>query len=283
MIEEFCTYAGFDSTIIKDLPYDEELVTLARLAVERQDQDALVNACNKGQAKYGSLYPLYLFASAFDITKSYYPSDEILKATLADIAIWLENYKIQFNKLGFDRSSWIAHHICGAIYRLGRLQYEKGTWPFEVTLSEDEKGNIYIGEKSNCKVLVKKDSPVLRVHIPQGESLSDSLVEASLQRAKAMYSKERLVTCDSWLLDPQLELIASPSSNIVKFMRRFTKFVIPPEEEPQIFERVFGFGYTKEDVLKAKANNALQLNIQSCVKQGITFHDIGGYIDFLNI
>ncbi len=129
---------------------------------------------------------------------------------------------------------------------------------------------------SDLTPICTKDTPVLAVHIPEGEPLTYSLVDASFSLAQAMFSPT-LFVCDSWLLDPELSLFLPSESNICHFMQRFQKFPVS-FTTPQIYERVFGFGATRDDILAWKCTTSLQEKVQAHIKAGGIFRTMGGYI-----
>ena len=71
--------------------------------------------------------------------------------------------------------------------------------------------------------------PTLGLHIPPAGKLTPEAVDASLADIKtfvAAYFPDyhyRAFTCNSWLMDPQLETLLDPDANIVRFGRRFIR------------------------------------------------------------
>ena len=131
---------------------------------------------------------------------------------------------------------------------------------------------------STCELtlICTQNTPVISVHIPEGEALTPSLVDASFTLAQKMLNPT-LYVCDSWLLDPELRRVLPVDSNIIHFMNRFLKFPIS-FTTPQIYERVFGFGVTLSDVLAWQCTTSLQKKVQSHIHSGGEFHTMGGYI-----
>lgn len=129
---------------------------------------------------------------------------------------------------------------------------------------------------SDLTLIGSKDTPVLSVHIPEGEPLTPSLVDESFSLAQAMFNPT-LFVCDSWLLDPELSKVLSPESNICHFMQRFLKFPVA-FTTPQIYERVFGFGATRDDIVAWECSTSLQKRVQAHIKAGGIFRTMGGYI-----
>lgn len=129
---------------------------------------------------------------------------------------------------------------------------------------------------SDLTPICTKDTLVLSVHIPEGEPLTPSLVDASFSLAQEMY-RPTLFVCDSWLLDPELSKVLPPESNICLFMQRFKKFPVS-FSTPQIYERVFGFGATQSDIVAWECTTSLQKKVQAHILSGGIFRTMGGYI-----
>jgi len=94
----------------------------------------------------------------------------------------------------------------GAGYDLGRLHFSRA----ELSFGEGPIGYV------------------LNVHIPPIGPLEADQATASLARAEEFFPRcypeepATMLSCTSWLLDPQLAEYLAPSSNIVKFQRLFT-------------------------------------------------------------
>ncbi len=129
---------------------------------------------------------------------------------------------------------------------------------------------------TDLTLFCSQDTAVLAVHIPEGEPLTPVLVDSAFSLALDMFHPI-LFVCDSWLLDPELSKILPPGSNICHFMQRFLKFPIT-FTVPQIYERVFGFGTTRNDILAWECTTSLQKKVQAHIKAGGIFRTMGGYI-----
>lgn len=125
-------------------------------------------------------------------------------------------------------------------------------------------------------LICTQDTPVLAVHIPEGEALTPSLVDDSFSLAQTMF-RPTLYVCDSWLLDPELLEVLPSQSNICHFMQRFLKFPVT-FTTAQIYERVFGFGATHSDILTWECTTSLQKKVKAHILGGGIFRTMGGYI-----
>lgn len=125
---------------------------------------------------------------------------------------------------------------------LGSLGYEDKEGPFTPTLTETEDafiGNPYdtLGRCSADPITLPKGEwekrlqtgdKIIALHIPVGGAFTPDVIDETLTLTKDFVNtyfpewKWRGFTCDSWLLDPQLEELLGEDSNIVKFGRRFS-------------------------------------------------------------
>lgn len=188
-------------------------------------------------------------------------TDTIVTLAQANLACDQEGYLTTIDKAAFitsleeDDSTLLAHGVDGT---LGSIACKPA---------------IY--DKASLILLADSQTEVLYLHIPQGERLSKELVDDSLNQARVRFPNHSLVVCSSWLLDPALARVTEPSSNIVQFMERFSKFPVP-FQTPQMYERVFGFTATEQDIPLYKATTTLQRAVQSALSEGVTFRTMGG-------
>lgn len=124
-------------------------------------------------------------------------------------------------------------------------------------------------------LLCDRETEILNVHIPKGVDFSSEAVDASLRRAVEHFPTCRLFVCTSWLVDPALGTVLDEGSNIVRFMRRFSKFPVP-FSVPQLYERVFGYGVA--EVVGLPATTRLQRAVQQAIEAGVVFRTMGGVV-----
>ncbi|MCX7028610.1 MAG: acyltransferase domain-containing protein [Spirochaetes bacterium] len=96
----------------------------------------------------------------------------------------------------------------------------------------------------------RRGDAVLAVHIPATGRFNGPLTREacadSFRRAIPFFAKHlpvfrpRLLTCTSWMLDPQLALCLPSDSNLVSFQRFFRLLPVPVADDRQTLERVFG-------------------------------------------
>lgn len=119
------------------------------------------------------------------------------------------------------------------------------------------------------------------VHIPEDGSLSPEAVDASFAEAAQMLTQLGRQTsawfCESWLLDPTLELLSSPEGNLCSFMRRFAKFPVA-SVRPMMVERVFGWDANDLKTSDLPERTSLQRNLKRHLMAGGDVYDVGGII-----
>ena len=186
---------------------------------------------------------------------------EITVATLKDVNVWLHNYDAQYGDIGLAELPWLIFHYTGDLFRLGRLQYRLEKPLTGMPLAE----------------------VAIETHIPQGEPLNTDACLASFAQAKeffATYFPEHAPThfmCDSWLLCPNLPHVAAEESNIVRFMRLWTNIPFPDDNSAQAIERVFGFGFRREQLAEAPEETGLQKRIKRYLLEGGNLPISAGY------
>ena len=203
----------------------------------------------------------YLADYALELNNKRGIPKEITVATLKDVNVWLDNYQTQFGTIGLDKYSWLKFHYTGDLFRLGRLQYR-----LEKPLEGVPAGDIAI-----------------ETHIPQGEPLTKDACLKSFDEAKAFFAKifpdakPQYFMCDSWLLNPNLAEVLNETANIVQFMRLWTPIPFESDNSCQAVERVFGFGFKKEDIENAPENTGLQRAMKKYIIDGGTMDITAGY------
>jgi hypothetical protein len=131
-------------------------------------------------------------------------------ATLADLGQQVWVHRLAYGEFGLHTQSWLSVAWSGALYWLGRLQFE-----LLLQESRDERG--------------KRSEWVLSTHIPRSGPLTPDSVDASFRAATEFFARyfPEYPTCDfycqSWLLDPHLSTLV-PHSNLAAFQRRWTPY-----------------------------------------------------------
>jgi hypothetical protein len=124
---------------------------------------------------------------------------EVSAATLADLGQQAWVHRLTFGTFGLHTHDWLTIAWSGALYWLGRLQFN---------------------------LQPEDDGWVLSTHNPRSGPLTPESVDHAIAAATdffATYFPEypvRAFLCSSWLLDPALNA-ALPSSNLAAFQRRW--------------------------------------------------------------
>ena len=199
----------------------------------------------------------YLADYALKINSERGISKEITVATLKDVNVWFKNYRTVTGKIGIGEFDWLWYHYTGKMFRLGRLQFH---------------------------IVTKKDgSEVINTHIPQDEPLIEAECIQSFDIAREFFKKyfpqnkpDRFI-CSSWLLSENLADILKEESNIVKFMRLWTKTTVDEDDSKQAKARVFGFDFDG-NIENAPENTSLQKNLKAYLLSGKQIKHTHGYI-----
>ena len=169
--------------------------------------------------------------------------DDISWQTLADLGRHMRLHRRRTGMVGLDVPWWIALHFRGALFALGRLQFN----PYR--LKSGIAGPLFWYEADTADSLgdgFRAGDIALGVHIPEAGPLTPSACDASF-RAAATFFAERfpdragtVATCTSWLLDDQLREYLPPDSNIIQFQRRFELVPGTRDADDSILHFVFG-------------------------------------------
>ena len=262
----------------------------------------------------------------------------VTAATLADLELWMREYRRLHGRWGFSEPGWVSRHFLGKLYKLGRLQFELSQlyWGFHAFrnikdgrltvlagsgmrfgsggqfdgangihdpagawTAEFETGGGFIrgtpispkGYALNAPIeldagewieAARDGDPALAIHIDASGPMSHEACGDSIHRAMEFFPAHfpecgsRAFTCDSWLLDPQLELHLPPSSNIVRFLREFYLLPLANASGKQTFERVFDGPV--ENPAGVRCTTSLQRAIIEHVQNGGHWRNGGGML-----
>ncbi|MCH0562735.1 MULTISPECIES: acyltransferase domain-containing protein [unclassified Streptomyces] len=186
-------------------------------------------------------FPLYVLLAALPAVRAHHrergiPPD-VTRRTLADTGRALACHRRRYGTGGLLRSQWLTLHFRGELYQLGRLQFQRGhvgKWTSESAAA----AGLPLGP----------DDPCLGLHIPDFLGpLTPQAVDRSLDLARTFFARHypdepyQVVTCGSWLLDPQLKRYLPDRSDIVRFQERFRISHLPAEPEDDApIRHVFG-------------------------------------------
>lgn len=237
-----------------------ERVGLFLATCDRLQVDAIVRDYREGRAEeaYKTSYELFgdaqggipilacqLLAVA-QLRENYYQYEEqfgdVFTPTMKCFPRFL---KENLERLGveiFDKGWWSWRQVGGKLFRLGALEFEYR-----------EDGDIGI-------------------HIPSDAAFTPEAVDESLALARA-FTKQYFpafenadYACDSWLLSPALEQLLPPTSNIIRFRKRFEIVKFVPDHRGYKFNL---FGCPKDtDPSQFVENTSLQRAAKAFVLGG---------------
>lgn len=209
---------------------------------------------------YQDLYPIYQAISQNSLQR--YLEEgidlQIFKDTMSDIEVWALDQEVKTGQKGIKEYLWIEKSLDLEIFKLGRLQFSLDP--------QQEEGRL-----------------TLEVHIQAGQKLDPQTCQASYRQAVDFFKKrsphpEKIhqvrFTCDSWLLEPKLQEILDPSSNILAFQKPYQILSKDPHNR-QIEERVFGA--ISDQFESYPDQTQLQSQLKKALLQGHKFGTAKGY------
>ncbi len=211
---------------------------------------------NKDNHARNVIWALYFCEEVSKRYKERCIPDEILLDTLSDIRNRIIKNTEELGYLAMKSlNSWFFLHLSFKLFKVGRLQYQ---------LRGSAAGAEHLG--------LPEGEPVLAVHIPKGEPLTEESVLNSYDLANEFFKEYfpeyeyKFFTCSSWLLDKTLNNFLPPDSNIIKFQNLY-------EHARQIeldaaFSFCFPYGVTRENIKDFTPKTSLQAKIREHVLSG---------------
>lgn len=275
----------------------DDLVAMRRLLVKSDDLWWLLRRCvhvlvNKmgtiGEVPSFPLLPaeigplqryfyIYVFVATLPHIRTYHRNHEIppdvSRLTLADLGRNMAVHRMRHGTGGLDVPFWITLHFTGAIYELGRLQFERARLGNRTGLGVRAAGLPY-----------GPGDPALGVHVPEFYgSITPTACDRSFGRAVEFFPRHfpaesyGVATCHSWLLDDQLEQYLAQDTNIIQFQRRFRPAYQPSDTNRDII--TFVFGKTDPDLTSLPRTTTLQRSILDHIAAGRYWHGGAGFVD----
>lgn len=221
---------------------------------------------------------VHVFVASLPFVQEFFRSrgipDDVAQASLADLGRNIRVHRKRENVGGLGVMWWLMLHFRGAIYQLGRLQFER------VKLGADMAGVM-----RDAGYDVTDGEHALSIHIPDFIGpMTHEACEDSFRQAKAFFPRYfpeepvRFGVCHSWLLDPQLKTYLRPESNIIKFQDRFT---LGPANDHNSNDSVlrFVFGPLHEDLDAYSQRSSLERAVIAHIKAGNTWHFQSGWLE----
>ncbi|TMG70575.1 MAG: hypothetical protein E6H81_06990 [Chloroflexi bacterium] len=211
----------------------------------------------------------YVFLGAVEDVRAYHRDrgipDEISWATLADFGRQLRRDRRLFGG-GLRAHRWLTLHFRGALYELGRLQFNRAHLRHALAAHGPRAGDDVLG-----------------VHIYEGPPLAPDACDASFERARTFFARHfpetpaRIAVCTSWLLDEHLADYLPADSNVVRFGRRFA-LTGGSEGDLDILQFVFG-RLTMPDLAELPQRTALERAIVAHWRAGKHWRSRTGWLE----
>ena len=215
----------------------------------------------------GVLELLALVATADDV-HAFHASRGIDDAdswrALSDLGQQVFVHRLTYGAFGLHTHDWLRVAWSGALYWLGRLQF-----------------NLHPSHSSST-------GWVLSTHIPRSGPLTPTAVDDAFAAARRFFSAHfadhpvDAFVCHSWLLDPDLAAALPASSNMARFQRRWTLEGEPgPGDEDAVF---FTFARRPPvDLAALPRDTTLQRAILDRLAAGDHWHVRDGRIPFAEL
>ncbi|MEO7061241.1 MAG: acyltransferase domain-containing protein [Lapillicoccus sp.] len=252
---------------------------LLRAAMDSPSPGPVIPARPDGEPDVVAYLPVLVYADVLpDLLADHALRDvppDVTAATLADVGRMLQRNRRWFGEAGVgdELAGWLTRHLRGALFQVGRLQYER----------------VRLGEGAGLELQMagfpcQPGDLTLNLHIPaDGGSLRPEVVDASLAAAKSFFRKrfpdERyaLVTCHSWLLDPQLLEVLPAGANLAAFQRRFTVGG-SSDHDGDASVRKFVFGDLDTPLAALPQDTSLRRAVVGLLRRGGHWHDHSGWL-----
>jgi len=127
--------------------------------------------------------------------------------------------------------------------------------------------------------VLSRDEDVLVFHVPVGAPLTFDMCGDSFHRALEAFPRYypdfhfRAFFTSTWMMDPRLQQLVAPESNIVRLQREMYVYPGLQGDNSQYYERIFGWGTT--DINQVEWKTSLQRAVGIYLSNGGHFH--GGY------
>lgn len=274
------------------------LIALARQVEASRDLSWLLSQCVHGltarMGEIGGLVPLpsfqalpqplaryfavLVFVAALPHAQAFHRvhgiPEDVSRRTFADLGRNVAVHRKRHGVGGLHAPQWQTLHFTGALYDLGRLQFERAR------LGKTTSAGIRAAGFAHAP-----GDFTLSVHIPDFSGpMSPEACDDSFVRAPGFFARhfpeERYTTavCHSWLMDEQLGDYLSDSSNIMRFQKRF-RLAYQYDGNRDDGPLAFVFGRTIEDLDNLPRDTTLQRAIVDHIRSGRHWHGGAGWLE----
>lgn len=204
-------------------------------------------------------------------------SDEVSRATLADIGIWVAHYRAQLGYVGITKEivGWSQRYLRGELYRIGILQFdampfdgsirayrERASRRIELTTLDGRSIDPTTGDPTTTPapeldegwdLVLAPGMPVLDMHIPAGTKLDVRGVAHAIRDAYRFFASLRpdltpVGACgEAWLLDPQMRQLLPNNTGLHAIQMACSLYPSTLREEKTI-TRLFGPDVTRDQL-----------------------------------
>ena len=196
-------------------------------------------------------------------SKSY--PQKMLNSISQDLALWLQQMEIDLGLWGITARlfNWFKDELNGNVKQFVRLQCNDiHYFAQERTFSE--------GENS-----IAPGDPCINLHIPASGALDIAQCLDSLREMVEFSHKFnsdfnfKAIVCYSWLLDPQLQKMLPPDSNIIKFQSLGHIYPLPEHnQDEEVCWRLWGAETARKALSERPCKTTLQKNAIDFLRNG---------------
>ena len=206
----------------------DELVAVFASAYDYEETDLCIEALarERGVSPYGIW--MAVLVSAAEQARPHYRDDRVFYDTFSDLRYKAFECYERYGIWGTFVAFWYPRFYRGGIVKLGRMEYEIGTY----------KGSEPI---SMLGMTLNPGDPLLHLHIPSSpEPFYREVREDSYRLAREYFGRPLVCVCNSWMLWPGYEPLLPEDSNIADFRREFRLLSQKQTEEFADGWRIFG-------------------------------------------
>ena len=267
--------------------YDEAVSLYERLFRRDEPHDGAAVMEGGEDACIGEIYTAVLFARVCELCAGKdYRTFKGSVDFITPLFRFLKRNKARYGHYYLMSSyrNWCYRYAFPCCVTLGRLAFEMTTFsfPFEVCDIEGNCTPLSIDESADYKKVLKQGDPVLAVHIPGNDKLTQEAVEESFALAEEFFTQyfpkyhSKAYVCSSWLLDTGLSQFLPENSNILKF-QKFFNIVSGPVNDFSLYKNIFGLEQACP-LEQLVPTNSFQKKVLEYVKDGGLLYSGKGYI-----
>ena len=195
---------------------------------------------------HARLFNVYAFLAVLPEVRRWHREHAVPEAvsqeTFRSLGRAMTIHRLRNGEAGVFEQNWMTLPFRACLYELGRLQYT----PLHLRTGASGPRHWYDAEAAErLGPGFRQGDATVGIHIPEAGPLTPEGCDASLRRARELFSRPlpfgpcRIAICGSWLLDEQLAEYLPATSNIIRFQRRFTLMPGHGDGDGSVFNFVF--------------------------------------------